>query len=171
MDIAMPVLNGFESSRQILKAFPAAKILILSAHSDDEYVERMISIGVLGYLMKQSSTQLLSQAIREVKKGNLFFTPDIAKRVEKKNKKWLGRDGALKKKNVALSSRESEVIQLIAEGRANKEIAADLSISIKTVEKHRQHLMEKLNIHDTAGLTRYAISSGIIESSVQSTTV
>jgi len=170
MDIAMPGLNGFESSRQILKAFPTAKILILSAHSDDDYVEQMISIGVLGYLIKQSSTRLLSQAIHEVNKGSRFFSPDIAKRQERKNRKSLGRDGFPKKKNICLSPRESEVVQLVAEGLANKEIADELKISIKTVEKHRQHLMEKLNIHDTAGLTRYAISSGIIENSAQSTT-
>lgn len=169
MDIAMPLLNGFEATRQIKKLFPDIKVLILSAHSDDEYVDQMIAIGAAGYLIKQSSAQILSKAIREVKQGNDFFSGDIAKRLEKKNDKSLGRNGALKKKNIKLSSREAEVLQLIAEGKANKEIASELGISIKTVEKHRQHLMEKLNIHDTAGLTRYAISAGIIESSVQIT--
>lgn len=165
MDIAMPLLNGFEATRQILKSFPATKIVVLSAHNDDEYIDQMIAIGAKGYLIKQSSSQVLSQAVREVQKGNLFFSADIAKRLEKKNKKTMGRDGILKKKNARLSSREIEVLQLIAEGKANKETASELEISIKTVEKHRQHLMEKLDIHDTAGLTRYAISVGIIESS------
>jgi DNA-binding NarL/FixJ family response regulator len=169
MDIAMPLLNGFESTRQIMKEFPLTKILILSAYSDDEYIDKMIEVGALGYLFKQSSAEVLSKAIREVQKGNIFFSPEIAKRLEQKNKKSLGRDGILKKKNIRLSSREAEVLQLIAEGKANKEIASELTISIKTVEKHRQHLMEKLHIHDTAGLTRYAISTGIIENSVQIT--
>ncbi len=169
MDIAMPLLNGFEATRQMVKLFPDAKILILSAHSDDEYIDRMIAIGAAGYVIKQSSAQILATAVREVKKGNLFFSADIAKRLEKKNKKTPGRNGILKKKNIRLSLREAEVLQLIAEGKANKEMASELEISIKTIEKHRQHLMEKLNIHDTAGLTRYAISAGIIESSVQIT--
>ena len=171
MDIAMPLLNGFEATRQIKKALPHIKVLILSAHSDDEYVNQMISIGAAGYLIKQSSAQMLAMAIREVKKGSAFFSPEIARRLEKQNKKSLGRDGVLKNKKVSLSSREAEVLQLIAEGEANKQIAAELEISIKTVEKHRQHLMEKLNIHDTAGLTRFAISSGVIENSVQATTL
>jgi DNA-binding NarL/FixJ family response regulator len=169
MDIAMPLLNGFEATRQILKAFPAAKILILSAYSDDEYINQMVVLGASAYLIKQSSAQVLSKAIREVHKGNVFFSPEIAKRFEAKHKKTLGRNGILKKTKTALSSRESEVLQLIAEGKANKEIGVELEISIKTVEKHRQHLMEKLHIHDTAGLTRYAISAGIIENSVQIT--
>ena len=170
MDIAMPVLNGFEATRQIAKVSPPTKTLILSAHSDDEYIDQMMAIGATGYLIKQSSAQVLSKAIREVKKGNIFFSADIAKHLEGRNKKSLGRDGVLKKKNIRLSSREAEVLQLVAEGKANKVIASELEISIKTVEKHRQHLMEKLNIHDTAGLTRYAISTGIIESSTQLTT-
>src|SRR3989338_8097423 len=169
MDIAMPLLNGFEATRQIIKFFPATKILILSAHSDDEYIDQIVSLGATGYLIKQSSAQVLSKAIREVKKGRFFFSAEIEKRLEAKNRKSPGRDGVLKKKNVRLSSREAEVLQLIAEGKANKEIASELEISIKTVEKHRQHLMEKLNIHDTAGLTRYAVSAGIIENSSQST--
>ncbi len=169
MDIAMPLLNGFEAARQMIKNFPATKILILSAHDDDEYIDRMIAIGVTGYLIKQSSAEILSHAIREVKKGNVYFSADIAKRLEKKNQLSRGRDGVLKKKNSILSSREAEVLQLIAEGKANKEIASELKISIKTVEKHRQLLMEKLHIHDTAGLTRYAISAGTIESSIRLT--
>ncbi len=169
MDIAMPLLNGFEATRQILKAVPTTKILILSAYSDVEYVERVIALGAAGYLLKESSAEVLSKAIREAQKGNIFFGSAISKHLEKQNEKLLNPRGLLKKKNTRLSSREAEVLQLIAEGKANKEMASELEISTKTVEKHRQHLMEKLNIHDTAGLTRYAISSGIIESSVQFT--
>ncbi|MGA2139649.1 MAG: response regulator transcription factor [Verrucomicrobiia bacterium] len=167
MDIAMPLLNGLEATRQIRKAFPATKVVILSAHSDDAYVEQAIAIGAAGFLFKQTSSHDLSNAIREVQKGNTFFSPSISKRLH--DQKMPAGNGALRKKVARLSSRELEVLQLIAEGKANKETAAELGISIKTVEKHRQNLMAKLNIHEISGLTRYAIGAGIIESSVQLT--
>ena len=167
MDIAMPLLNGLEATRQIRKAFPDTKVLILSAHSDDAYVEQATAFGAAGFLLKQTSSHDLAKAIREVQKGNTFFSPSIAKRLHDRDQKSLDRGGQLKKKGNRLSSREVEVLQLIAEGKANKQVAAELGISIKTVEKHRQHLMSKLDIHDTAGLTRYAIGAGIIESSVR----
>jgi len=169
MDIAMPLLNGLEATRQILKTFPGTKILILSAHSDPEYVEQVVKAGALGYLVKQSSGDVLAKAIRELHQGRTFFTPAIAKRLKDEFQKATEGVGLRKKKDHQLTSREVELLQLIAEGQANKQIASELSISIKTVEKHRQHLMEKLNIHDIAGLTRFAIAAGIIESSVQST--
>jgi len=171
MDIAMPQLNGLEATRQIRKAIPDAKVLILSAHSDDAYVERVTALGAMGYLIKQTSAQFLTEAIREVQKGNTFFSPSIAQRRRHRNQESLDRKGRLKARTVRLSSREAEVLQLIAEGKPNKQVAAELGISIKTVEKHRDHLMRKLDIHDTAGLTRYAIEAGIIESSVQLTVV
>jgi DNA-binding NarL/FixJ family response regulator len=171
MDIAMPVLNGLEATRQILAAQPAAKVVILSAHSDDVYVERMIRAGVAGFLEKQTSAELLAKAICEVAKGNTFFSPSIAKRLRHDQSKPRDRDGLLKANGTRLTSRESEVLQLVAEGLANKQVAAELGISIKTVEKHRHHLMDKLNIHDTAGLTRYAIAAGVIECSVQLTII
>jgi len=170
MDIAMPVLNGLEATRQILAANPAAKVVILSAHSDDEYIERMIDVGVVGFLEKQTSAEILTKAIRVVAGGATFFSPSIARRLNT-GARPRDRDGLLKPNGARLTSRESEVLQLVAEGSANKQVAAELSISIKTVEKHRQHLMDKLNIHDTAGLTRYAIAAGVIESSVQLTIV
>ena len=167
MDIAMPLLNGLEATRQILQARPASKVLILSAHSDDAYIEQIIALGAAGYLIKQTSHDVLSRAIREVQKGKTFFSPSISKRLNHHYEKSSDRIGLLKTKDDQLSSRETEVLQLVAEGNVNKETAAELGISIKTVEKHRQNLMKKLNIHDTAGLTRYAIATGIIESSVQ----
>ncbi|HTL46929.1 MAG TPA: response regulator transcription factor [Verrucomicrobiae bacterium] len=169
MDIAMPLLNGFEATRQILKSMPAARIIILSAYSDEEYVKRVLLLGASGYIIKQTSYEVLSKAIREVQKGNRFFSPSIAKRLPELYQKLRRREALPRGKKISLSSREVEVLQLIAEGNANKQIAAELDISIKTVEKHRQHLMEKLNIHDTAGLTRYAIAAGIIESSIHKT--
>ena len=171
MDIAMPLLNGLEATRQLLKAAPAAKVLMLSAHNDDAYVTNAIESGARGFLLKQTSTHDVCRAIREVQKGKTFFSPSIAKRQERLHPLALGRAGLLKKKMAELTSREMEVLQLIAEGKANKQTAAELGIGLKTVEKHREHLMEKLDIHDTAGLTRYAISAGIIESSVQLTIV
>lgn len=171
MDIAMPLLNGLEATRQIHKELPGVKVLILSAHSDDAYVESVASIGAAGYLIKQTSAHCLAGAIREVMKGNTFLSPSIAKRYQARQEGSLDRKGLPKAKASQLSSREMEVLQLIAEGEANKQIAAELGISIKTVEKHRDHLMRKLDIHDTAGLTRYAITAGIVECNVQLTIV
>ncbi len=171
MDIAMPLLNGLEATRQLLKAVPTSKVIMLSAHSDDAYVQNATDSGALGFLLKQTSAHEVCRAIREVQKGKTFFSPAISKRQARLNPQTLDRSGLPKKKAAELTSREMEVLQLIAEGKANKETASELGIGIKTVEKHREHLMAKLDIHDTAGLTRYAISAGIIESSVQLTIV
>lgn len=171
MDIAMPLLNGLEATRRILKAVPATRVLILSAHGDDGYIRQVVMLGAAGYLIKQTSADLLSRAIREVHKGNTFFSPSIANRVHSLSLESPDGCAVPRRKKTALSSRELEVLQLIAEGKANKQIARGLGISIKTVEKHRQHLMRKLDLHDTAGLTRYAIAAGIIESSVQVTII
>jgi DNA-binding NarL/FixJ family response regulator len=167
MDIAMPLLNGLAATRQIRKAIPGTKVLILSAHSDDAYVEQAVAFGAVGFLLKQTSSHDLSRAIREVQNGNTFFSPAIAKRLH--DQRSPASSNPLRKRVARLSSRELEVLQLIAEGEPNKQVAAELGISIKTIEKHRQSLMRKLNIHDIAGLTRYAIGAGIIESSVQLT--
>jgi DNA-binding NarL/FixJ family response regulator len=168
MDIAMPQLNGLEAARQILGLAPATRVLILSAHRDDEYVAEVIRLGGAGYLIKQSSAHILPKAIREAHKGNSFFDPAISKRVgDRQENAPRGASGWHKAGKVGLTSREVEILQLVAEGKANKQVADELGISIKTVEKHRQNLMSKLDIHDTAGLTRYAIASGVIESGVR----
>jgi DNA-binding NarL/FixJ family response regulator len=171
MDIAMPHLNGLEATRQILKAVPATRVLMLSAHSDDAYVQNATESGAVGFLLKQTSAHDVCRAIREVNAGKTFFSPSIAKHFHRLNPLLPSRAGTLNSKVAQLTSREMEVLQLIAEGKANKETAGELGIGIKTVEKHREHLMEKLDIHDTAGLTRYAISASIIESSVQLTII
>jgi DNA-binding NarL/FixJ family response regulator len=167
----MPRLNGLEATRQLLKVLPATKVLILSAHSDDAYVKNATESGAVGFLLKQTSSHNVCLAIREIQKGNTFFSPSISKRRNRLNPQSSDRAGKLNPKAAQLTSREMEVLQLIAEGKANKETAAELGIGMKTVEKHREHLMQKLDIHDTAGLTRYAISAGIIESSVQLTII
>lgn len=171
MDIAMPLLNGLETTRRILKAVPEARVLILSAHSDDAYVERAQALGAAGYLIKQTSANCLSEAIREVHQGNTFCSPAVAGCFLNRQREKPDRKGRPRTPDGCLSPREMEVLQLIAEGAANKLIAEDLGISIKTVEKHRSNLMRKLDIHDTASLTRYAIAAGIVESSVQLTIV
>jgi DNA-binding NarL/FixJ family response regulator len=173
LDIAMPLLNGMETTRQIIQQVGNTKILVLSAHGDDNYVERVVALGASGYLVKQSASHILATAIREVAKGNIYFSPDIAqRRSQHAHRKALqGQQPGSWESMEKLTPREAEVLQLIAEGKANKQTADALGISIKTVEKHRQKLMEKLNIHDTAGLTRHAIATGVIESFVQNTTV
>ena len=172
MDIAMPLLNGMEATRQIMQMNPAAKILILSAHGDDAYVERVVALGASGYLIKQTAAHMLTKAIREIYAGRHFYSPSISRRLLHHQKKSAaeGTTG-VELGHPTLTSREMEVLQLVAEGKANKETAEELHISIKTVEKHRQKVMEKLNIHDTARLTRYAIAAGIVESSIQVTTL
>src|SRR5437899_3586519 len=164
LDLVMPVLNGVEAARQITRDVAGTRVLVLSSYSDDERVQKLIEDGATGYLVKQAAANDLLKAIREAKKGNAYFSPSISKRLLDQCRDSIARGGApVKRKTNTLTSREAEVLQLIAEGYANKQIAAELTISIKTVEKHRQQVMNKLNIHDVAGLTRHAISKGIIE--------
>ena len=162
MDLAMPGMNGLEATRQIVRNVPSAKVLVLTSYGDDDYVTQLMEAGATGYLVKHTAASDLLKAIREVRGGNTFFSPAIAKRLRQQSREAFtaGQPGA---KSGKLTSREVEVLQLVAEGFANKQIAAELSISIKTVEKHRQQAMNKLNIHDIAGLTRYAMSKGWVE--------
>jgi DNA-binding NarL/FixJ family response regulator len=163
IDIAMPVLNGLEATRQITRAVPSTKVLILSSYSDDEYVQQLTEAGAAGYLVKQTAATDLLKAIREAYRGNAYFSPSISKRLRDHCREAFVTGQPVKRRSDYLTTREAEVLQLIAEGRANKQIAAELCISIKTVEKHRQQVMNKLGIHDVAGLTRHAIAKGIIE--------
>lgn len=165
MDVAMPLLNGLEATKQILKLVPNAKVLVLTSYGDDECVQQLMQAGAVGYLIKQTAANDLLKAIREVQRGNAYFSPTIAKRLRDQCREAFT-SGQSSRKAGELTSREAEVLQLIAEGFSNKQIAAELCISIKTVEKHRQQVMNKLNIHDVAGLTRYAISKGMVERSV-----
>lgn len=159
MDIAMPVLNGIEATRQILAAAPHVRVLLLSAHNDVEYLRRIAEIGAAGYILKSQPLEILAGAIRSARAGRFFVGPDLPA-VAGDSVATLSQAVFCQK---PLTVREAEMLQLIAEGKANKQSAALLGISIKTVEKHRQSLMTKLDIHDVAGLTRYAIAIGAIE--------
>ncbi|HWX21451.1 MAG TPA: response regulator transcription factor [Candidatus Binatia bacterium] len=165
MDLAMPLLNGWEATRQILKAVPTARIVVLSTYDDDEHVQQAIAAGAAAYLIKQTAAADLVKAIREVKKGNAYFSPAIASRLREQTCRAPAESEPAQPK-VELTLREAEVLQLIAEGFANKQIAAELNLSVKTVEKHRQQVMNKLNIHDTASLVRHAAAKGIIETNL-----
>jgi len=164
MDVAMPLLNGLEATRQILKNKPGTKVLVLTSYGDDDCVAQSMKAGAAGFLIKQTAANDLLKAIREVHRGNVFFSPSIAKRLPHQGREAFTTEQS-GRKGAELSSREAEVLQLIAEGFSNKQIAGELCISSKTVEKHRQHVMNKLNIHDVAGLTRYAIAKGLVERS------
>jgi len=163
MDFSMPLLNGAEATRQILQSVPSAKVLVLSSYGDDEFVGRMMQAGAAGYLTKESAAVELAQAIREVHSGKTVFSPAIATRLSQAPAQKPAENGSGEQPNLELTSRQSEVLQLLAEGFANKQIADELGLSIKTVEKHRQQLMEKVGVHDIAGLTRYAVAHGIVE--------
>jgi len=162
MDLAMPRLNGWEATRQILRAVPTARVLILSTYGEDEHVQQAIAAGAAAYLLKQTAANELVKAIREVHRGNAYFSPAIAQRLCEQTCR-VPIQGMARAAEAPLTPREAEVLQLIAEGLANKQIASELGLSIKTVEKHRQQVMHKLNIHNIHGLVRHAIDKGIIE--------
>ena len=166
LDVMMPLCSGYEVCRRMRENedWWHIKVIMLSAYSDDAFVKQVTELGAAGFLLKQTSSDVLATAIREVQKGNTFFSPAIAKRLQRRDQKSLDRGEQSKPKGNYLSSREVEVLQLIAEGHPNKQIAAELGVGFKTVDNHRQRLMGKLNIHDVAGLTRYAIAEGIIKS-------
>ncbi len=163
MDIAMPLMNGLEATRKIRQEYPETQVLILSAYSNPLCVEQVIALGAAGYLIKSASVRILAEAIRQVVKGGRYFDPSITPPVTRAKSASAGNAYPQGESGVGLTLRETEVLQLIVEGLLNKQIADRLGISAKTSEKHRYSLMEKLGIHDTAGLTRYAIASGISE--------
>jgi DNA-binding NarL/FixJ family response regulator len=162
-DLSMPLLNGLEAARQIAREVPSARVLILSGYSDDAYIERAVEAGAAGYLMKETAGDDLLRAIREIASGNAFFSPPVARRILKQWQEKLPNGSSGETRTPKLTSRQTEILQLIAEGYATKQIADLLFLSVKTVEKHRQDLMNTLNIHNIASLTRYAVSSGVVE--------
>jgi DNA-binding NarL/FixJ family response regulator len=161
MDIGMPLLNGLEAARQIIGEGIQSKLLILSCYADNDYVHQLAEAGAAGYLIKQNAAQDLIKAVREVARGNAYFNLSVLRRLLEFYRNNRGRESAPREQ---LTSREQEVLQLVAESQANKQIALTLGLGMKTVEKHRQQLMDKLNLHNIASLTRYAIAHGVVES-------
>jgi len=159
MDIAMRNLNGLEATRKIKKLFPHIKVLVLTMYENEEWIFQVLKAGASGYLIKDSAMTDLTSAIRALSRGDSFLSPSISKKVidEYIRKAEMGERGSLKD---LLSDREREVLQLIAEGQSIPQIASLLCISKKTVEAHKTHIMEKLNIHDKVGLIKYAIRTG-----------
>lgn len=162
LDIAMPLLNGIDAARQIHRHVPCAGILILSTYHQDQEVREAIAAGAQGYMMKEGASGELLIAVREISKGRSFFSPAIAGRMASQKRGAFLSKGENTLPAQHLTRRELQVLGLIAEGGRNKEIAGKLGISIKTVEKHRQSVMNKLHIHEAAGLTLYAIAKGLI---------
>jgi len=161
LDIGMPLLNGIEATRQIVKRAQTVRILILSMHSDEAYITQALQAGAKGYLLKDSADTDLIRAVTDVAAGRSFFSPAVAKVMLDDYVRHLADKGIVDRYD-ALSEREREVFQLIAEGHSNKEIADLLSISPATVETHRAHIFQKLDLHNTAEVVLYAVRRGVI---------
>lgn len=165
MDVIMQHMNGIDATRQIVKNNPKTKVIILTTMREWYKVQLCIEAGACGYIVKASPANELLQAIRNACNGSTTFSTVISKDIQDQNRRMFVSQGRIDANTQKLTSRESEVLRLIADGYANKQIASELGISIKTVEKHRQQVMNKLNIHDIAGLTRYALSTGMVRPS------
>ncbi len=161
MDIAMPLLNGLEATRQIRQQCPRVRVLILSMHDNEEYIRQVLEAGAMGYILKDAAARELISAIRSVYRGEAVLSPAVTRLVIEDYLRWGGTRP--QDESDGLSPREREVLQLIAEGYTNKQIAEILSISIKTVQAHRNNLMGKLDLHDRGELIKYAIQKKIIE--------
>jgi len=161
MDIGMPNLNGIEASRQLTAALPQTSIVILSMHSDESYVLRALKAGARGYLLKESAEPDLIAAVRAVHAGKAFFSPAVSRMLVEDYVRRL-QDREIEDSFELLTNREREILQLIAEGKSNKEMAAMLNLSLYTVETHRGNLMEKLNLHTVPELIMYAVRKGVI---------
>jgi DNA-binding NarL/FixJ family response regulator len=161
MDIGMPNLNGIEAARQIVTHNPRTAIAILSMHSDESYVIRALKAGARAYLLKDSAEADLLAAVRALSEGKSFFSPAISRILVEDYMRQLERNGAEDTYEL-LTNREREILQLLAEGRTNKEVAAMLNLSLYTVETHRTHILQKLNLHSVPELILYAVRKGII---------
>lgn len=163
MDISMPKLGGIEATRRIRKEVPKAKVIILTIHFDENYIFKTLDAGANAYLVKETASEDLFDAIEAVMLGESYFSPRIPPNVIKSYKKMV-KSGKKADEFSRLTNREREILQLIAEGYTSKQIGEMLFISDKTVENHRANIMGKLDIHDTAGLVRYAIRIGLVDS-------
>jgi DNA-binding NarL/FixJ family response regulator len=161
LDIAMPQLNGIDAAEQILRRSPEAKIILLSMYADEEYLTRALTVGVKGYLIKDSAEVDLVRAVRAVATGKSFFSPAVAQTLAEDYVRQLQSKG-LQDTYDLLTSREKEILQLLAEGKSNKEVATVLDVSPYTVETHRMHMMQKLGLHNTAEIVLYAVRKKLI---------
>jgi DNA-binding NarL/FixJ family response regulator len=161
MDLTMPNLNGTEASRQITNKFPNIAVIILSMHSDESYVLRALKAGARGYLVKESAEDDLINAIRTVSQGKAFFSPAVSKMLVEDYVRQL-HDKDIEDSYELLTNREREILQLVAEGKSNKDVANMLNLSVYTVETHRSNVMEKLNLHTVPELILYAVRKGIV---------
>lgn len=159
MDVKMPTLNGLEATARISRDYPNVRVVILSMYTNEEYVLQALRAGAVGYLLKDAAIAELQLAIQASVRGEMYLSPSISKRVLNDYIQLVGSGGGMLD---ALTSRQREVLQLIAEGRTMKEIALLLKISVKTAESHRTQLMERLDIHDVTGLVRFAIRAGLV---------
>lgn len=159
MDIAMPEMNGLETTTRVTKEFPGVRVIMLSMHAGEEYVMQALRAGASGYLLKDAATSELELAVRAVARGETYLTPTISKRViDDYLMRTTGSQGPVDQ----LTKRQREILQLIAKGYTSKEMAQMLTLSPKTIETHRTQLMKQLDIHDVAGLVRYAIRVGLV---------
>ena len=158
MDIAMPVLNGFEAMSRILKELPDTRVVILSMYEDEEFVWRALRLGAAGYIAKSGAVEELEAALRAVENGTVYVSPALRTAANDEEARRRGHTDPQQ----LLTPRQREILQLIAEGMTSREIAEALKIHIKTVESHRMHLMKRLGIHDVAGLVRYAIRHKLV---------
>jgi DNA-binding NarL/FixJ family response regulator len=161
LDVAMPLLNGIEATRQIVRRAPSVKVLMLSMHPDEAYITQALQAGATGYLLKDSADAELLRAVAAVAAGKSYFSPAVARVLLDDYVRHLAAKGIVDRYE-ALSEREREIFQLIAEGHSNKEIAGLLSVSTATVETHRAHILQKLDIHSTAELVLYAVRRGVV---------
>ena len=161
MDIGLPGLNGLDATRKIVKARPDARVLILSMHSNEEFVKQALEAGATGYVLKDAPVDELLAALRTVAAGQTHLSPPVSRLVIEDYVRRTRQD-QVRTRFDTLTGREREILQLVAEGKTNKEISAILNISVNTIETHRAHIMEKLEIHDLTGLIRYAIKKGLI---------
>ncbi len=161
MDIAMPNMNGIEATRRIVEKFPQTGVVILSMHYDESYVIRSLKAGARAYLLKDAMKAELIAAIRSVAEGRSFFSPRISRILQEDYVEALGRKGSDDTYDL-LTEREREILQLVAEGRTNKEIANTLNVSLYTVDTHRTHILQKLNLHSVPEVILYAVRKGII---------
>jgi DNA-binding NarL/FixJ family response regulator len=159
LDITMPGLTGLEVAARVSAEMPKVRVIILSMHTADEYIVQAVRAGIAGYLLKNAEPMELELAIRSALEGHIYMSPGVSKRVIQEFARKTNFTSTLD----LLSPRQREILQLLAEGNSNKEIATELKLSIKTIETHRKELMERLGLHDVASLVRYAIRMGIVQ--------